>query len=100
MLLRECYCIYKATTVAESIGRSLQAAAFDLEKKLAADHLKHDLEKRHTREELVERTSYNALYHIIGKLISQQATSSQSPAPLQLSSASKGSLPRTCVETA
>lgn len=35
--------------------RSLQATAFDLEKKLAADHLKHDLEKRHTREELVER---------------------------------------------
>lgn len=36
--------------------RSLQATAFGLEKKLAADHLKHDLEKRHTREELVERT--------------------------------------------
>ena len=36
-------------------SRSLQATAFDLERKLHADQLKHDLEKRHTRDELVER---------------------------------------------
>ena len=40
---------------ANTTCRSLQATALELEKKLTADHLKHDLEKRHTREELVDR---------------------------------------------
>jgi len=36
-------------------NRALQSAAYELEKKLATDHLKKGLGKRSQREELVER---------------------------------------------
>lgn len=56
MLLRP-YILIRPTHFdhANTTCRSLQATALELEKKLTADHLKHDLEKRHTREELVDR---------------------------------------------
>ena len=75
MLLREYLEVCTLATPTDSVASSLQATAFDLEKKLAADHLKHDLEKRHTREELVERKSIPArvqesiLIHSVGNIL-------------------------------
>lgn len=83
-------------------SRALQSAAIDLERKLAAQSLKKDLEKRSQRETLVERKIYTKLGMLSVTITPNtfQETFSLSRTRPPLSLLTRESLQSTCVKTA